>query len=115
MDWAQPDTIDLFADQRKRILNDLLLEMIFSGNTADYENYSSANSSTQSTIWKAQTQSQKLSLVAEEFFKRVGEATGTPISLRKRDFYRLIERQDLISIDPEVTVKLDAILQLLQR
>ena len=115
MDWAEPDTIDLFADQRKGILNDLLLEKIFSGNAADYENYSSANSSTQSTIWKAQTQSQKLSLVAEEFFRRVGEATGSPISLRKRDFYRLIEGQDPTSIDPEVTVKLNAILQLLQR
>jgi ABC-type cobalamin/Fe3+-siderophores transport system ATPase subunit len=114
MDWAQPDGMDLFADQRKRILDDLLLEKIFDGNAADFENYSSANPSTQSTIWRAQTQTQKLSLVAEEFFRRVGEATGTPIPLRKRDLYRLIERQEPASIDPEVTLKLDAILQLLQ-
>jgi energy-coupling factor transporter ATP-binding protein EcfA2 len=114
MDWAQPDGIDLFADQRKTILDDLLLEKIFDGNAADFENYSSANPSTQSTIWRAQTQTQKLSLVAEEFFRGVGEATGTPIPLRKRDLYRLIELQEVASIDPEVTLKLDAILQILQ-
>jgi ABC-type cobalamin/Fe3+-siderophores transport system ATPase subunit len=114
MDWAQPDGIDLFADQRKSILDDLLLEKIFDGNAADFENYSSANPSTQSTIWRAQTQTQKLSLVAEEFFRRVGEATGTPIPLRKRDLYRLIELQEVATIDPEVTLKLDAILQLLK-
>ena len=67
----------------------------------------------QNTLWRAQTQSRKLSLFAEEFFRRIAEATGTRIQLRKSDLYRLIERLDPASIDPEVAAKLDAILKLL--
>lgn len=114
IDWAHPDGPDLFADQRRDILENLVLEMVFDGNDVDFENYTVANPATQSTIWRAQTQTKKLSLIAEEFFRRVADATGTPILLRKRDFFRLIERLEVGSIDPEVTSKLDAVQKLLQ-
>ena len=81
---------------------------------ADFNNYSQANQSMQNTLWRAQTQTQKLSLFAEEFFRRIAEATSTRILLRKSDLYRLIERLDPASIDPEVAAKLDAILKLLK-
>ncbi|MEB3169154.1 MAG: AAA family ATPase [Synechococcaceae cyanobacterium] len=113
MAWVHADGIDLFADQRQAILDGLLLEQIFDHNQADFENYSKANSSTQNTIWRAQTQTKKLSLFAEEFFRRCAAATGTAIALRKGDFYQLISRQPLASIDPEISEKLDAILGLL--
>ena len=113
MAWVHADGIDLFADQRQAILDGLLLEQIFDHNQADFENYSKANSSTQNTIWRAQTQTKKLSLFAEEFFRRYAAATGTAIALRKGDFYQLISRQPLASIDPEISEKLDAILGLL--
>jgi ABC-type branched-subunit amino acid transport system ATPase component len=113
MAWVHADGIDLFADQRQAILDGLLLEQIFDHNQADFENYSKANSSTQNTIWRAQTQTKKLSLFAEEFFRRYAAATGTAIALRKVDFYQLISRQPLASIDPEISEKLDAILELL--
>jgi len=114
LDWVQPETADLFADQRTTILDTLMREKIFDENAADFANYSEANPATQSTIWRAQTQTKKLSLFAEEFFRRVAEATGTPMLLRKRDLYRLVERQHPDSIDPDVSLKLDAIHQLLQ-
>jgi len=114
MEWAQPSVRDLFADQRQAVLDQLLLEKVFANNEADFQNYSVANPSTQSTIWRAQTQTQKLSLLAEEFFRRVAQATATPILLRKTALYRLIERQPVASIDPELIEKLDAIRQLLQ-
>ncbi|MFM9088696.1 MAG: ATP-dependent nuclease [Cyanobium sp.] len=114
MEWAQPTVADLFADQRAAILSQLLLDSVFASNDADFQNYLQANPSTQSTLWRAQTQTQKLSLLAEEFFRRVAQATATPILLRKTDLYRLIERQDLALIDPEVGEKLDAIQLLLQ-
>ena len=113
MAWVHADGIDLFADQRQAILDGLLLEQIFDHNQADFENYSKANSSTQNTIWRAQTQTKKLSLFAEEFFRCCAAATGTAIALRKGDFYQLISRQPLASIDPEISEKLDAILGLL--
>jgi len=43
----------------------------------------------------------------------VAEATGAPIMLRKRDLFRLIERLDAGSVDPEVMLRLDAIQRLL--
>ncbi|MFN7899810.1 MAG: ATP-dependent nuclease [Synechococcaceae cyanobacterium] len=113
MEWVHADGIDLFADQRQTILDGLLLDQIFDDNQADFENYSQANSSTQNTIWRAQTQTKKLSLFAEEFFRRCAAATGTAIALRKGDFYKLISRQSMASIDPEISEKLDAIFELL--
>ena len=113
MEWMHVDGADLFADHRQAILDGLLLEKIFDNNQADFENYSQANTSTQNTIWRAQTQTRKLSLFAEEFFRRCATATGTPIPLRKGDLYQLIHGQPIASIDPEITEKLDAILDLL--
>ena len=113
MEWMHVDGADLFADHRQAILDGLLLEKIFDNNQADFENYSQANTSTQNTIWRAQTQTRELSLFAEEFFRRCATATGTPIPLRKGDLYQLIHGQPIASIDPEITEKLDAILDLL--
>jgi ABC-type branched-subunit amino acid transport system ATPase component len=113
MEWMHVDGADLFADHRQAILDGLLLEKIFDNNQADFENYSQANTSTQNTIWRAQTQTRKLSLFAEEFFRRCATATGTPIPLRKGDLYQLIHGQPIASIDPEIIEKLDAILDLL--
>ena len=113
MEWVHADGIDLFADQRQTILDGLLLDQIFDDNQADFENYSQANSSTQNTIWRAQTQAKKLSLFADEFFRRCAAATATAIALRKGDFYQLISRQPIASIDPEISEKLDAIFELL--
>ena len=115
MEWVHIDGVDLFGDQRQAILDRLLLEQIFDDKQDDFENYSKANASTQKTIWRAQTQTRKLSLFAEEFFRRCAAATGTPISLRKGDFYQLISMQPVASIDPEISEKLDTILELLTR
>ena len=113
IEWVRQERADLFIDQGKATLDQLILDQIFDGNIADFNNYSQANPSMQNTLWRAQTQTQKLSLFAEEFFRRIAEATGTRILLRKNDLYRLIERLDPASIDPEVAAKLDAILKLL--
>jgi hypothetical protein len=113
IEWVRQERADLSIDQSKAILDQLILDQVFDGNMADFNNYSQANPSMQNTLWRAQTQTQKLSLFAEEFFRRIAEATGTRILLRKSDIYRLIERLDPASIDPEVAAKLDAILKLL--
>jgi ABC-type branched-subunit amino acid transport system ATPase component len=113
LDWAQPDSADLFSDQRIATLDQLMLTMIFDDSASDFNNYRSANPATQDTIWRAQTQARKLSLFAEEFFRSLAQATGSPILLRKRDLYRLIDRYPADSIDPEIVQKLDAIHRLL--
>jgi predicted ATPase len=114
LDWAQPVVADLFSDQRLATLDQLILAMIFDGSDSDFANYQAANPATQATLWRAQTQTKKLSLFAEQYFRHLAKATGGPIMLRKRDFYRLIERCDVNSIDLEVVDKLDAIYRLVQ-
>jgi hypothetical protein len=114
LDWAQPDDADLFCDQRLATLDQLILAMIFDGSDSDFANYQAANTATQATLWRAQTQTKKLSLFAENYFRHLANATGCQIMLRKRDLYRLIERYDINSIDREVVEKLDAIYRLVQ-
>jgi ABC-type branched-subunit amino acid transport system ATPase component len=114
LDWAQPVVADLFSDQRLATLDQLILAMIFDGSYSDFANYQAANPATQATLWRAQTQTKKLSLFAEAYFRHLANATGGPIMLRKRDLYRLIERCDVNSIDLEVVDKLDAIYRLVQ-
>jgi predicted ATPase len=114
LDWAQPVVADLFSDQRLATLDQLILAMIFDGSYSDFANYQAANPATQDTLWRAQTQTKKLSLFAEAYFRHLANATGGPIMLRKRDLYRLIERCDVNSIDLEVVDKLDAIYRLVQ-
>jgi hypothetical protein len=114
LDWAQPDVADLFSDQRLATLDQLILAMIFDSIDSDFANYQAANTATQATLWRAQTQTKKLSLFAENYFRHLANATGCQIMLRKRDLYRLIERCDINSIDREVVEKLDAIYRLVQ-
>jgi ABC-type cobalamin/Fe3+-siderophores transport system ATPase subunit len=114
MDWAQPPQADLFQDLRQATLDQLILEMIFAGNETDFANFRAANPATQATLWRAQTQTIKLSTFAEAFFRALAGATGSSILLRKRDLYLLIDRLPVAAIDPEVIEKLDAIHRLLQ-
>jgi ABC-type cobalamin/Fe3+-siderophores transport system ATPase subunit len=114
LESTQPETPDLFSDQRSAILDSLILEKIFDNNAVDYANYTEANPATQSTIWRAQTQTKKLSLFAEEFFRRIAHATGGAMLLRKRDLYRLVERLNPATMDPDISLKLDAIHELLR-
>lgn len=88
--------------------------MIFDGSDSDFANYQAANLATQATLWRAQTQTKKLSLFAEAYFRNLAKATGVPIMLSKRDLYRLIECCDVNSIDLEVVDKLDTIYRLVQ-
>lgn len=114
IDQAQPPQADLFQDLRQATLDQLIQEMIFAGNETDFANFREANPATQATLWRAQTQTIKLSAFAEAFFRALAAATGSSILLRKRDLYLLIDCLPVAAIDPEVVEKLDAIHRLLQ-
>lgn len=104
---------DLFVSQRVAILEDLILEDIFDGEKADYENFRKADVSTRKTLWRAQTLGRKLSAFAEEFFKRLALATGSRVLIRKGGFHELIEICDPAELNGDVGQKLDALKSLL--
>jgi hypothetical protein len=43
IEWVRQERADLFIDQGKEILDQLILDQIFDGNMADFNNYSQAN------------------------------------------------------------------------
>jgi hypothetical protein len=104
---------DLFARQRRETLDSLILEQLFEGEQADFDNYRKADASMRKTLWRAQTQNQKLSAFAEAFFERLAVATGSRVLIRKGGFHELVALCDPVDLNGEVTQKLDALLRLL--
>ena len=105
---------DLFAQSRQELLNALILKEVFDGSQEDFENYQKADRSTRKTLWRAQTQSKKLSLFAEEFFRRLARETGTRMLARKGDLHSLVALCDPGELNGEVQENLDVLLRLLQ-
>jgi ABC-type branched-subunit amino acid transport system ATPase component len=104
---------DLFANQRQEILNRLILQQVFDGEEADFENYRRADPAFRKTLWRAQTQTRKLSTFAGDFFAQLAAATGSRVLLRKGGFHELIDLCDPSELNGEVTQKLDALHHLL--
>jgi len=104
---------DLFAQTRQRIMDELILEQVFDGSADDFANYHKLDASTRKTLWRAQTQNKKLSLFAEEFYRRLAKETGTRMLARKGDLHELVALCDSADLNGEVREKLDAIQRLL--
>ncbi len=104
---------DLFGRHRHEIMDGLILERVFDGEKADYDNYRKADPSTRKTLWRAQTQTRKLSAFAEDFFERLAAATGNRVLIRKGGFHELIALCEPAELNGEVGQKLDALKRLL--
>jgi predicted ATPase len=104
---------DLFAQTRQRLLDGLILEQVFDGSAEDFANYQKLDASPRKTLWRAQTQNKKLSLFAEEFYRRLAKETGTRMLARKGDLHELVPLCDLADLNGEVREKLDAMQRLL--
>ena len=104
---------ELFASARTSVMTDLLRERIFTENPGDLETYLRADEATRKALWRAQTQHLKLSTFAEEYFRRIGAATATPMLLRKGSLHELIEMCDPADMNGDVKDKLDALMVLL--
>ena len=105
---------ELFETARTPVMTELLRERIFAENPEDLETYQRADESTRKAFWRAQTQHRKLSTFAEEYFRRIGIATATPMLLRKGSLHELIEACDSADLNGDVKEKLDALLDILK-
>jgi hypothetical protein len=105
---------DLFHEMPKAVLQELLLESVFDGSSEDLENYNRADSSTRKTLWRAQTQNRKLSVFAEEFYRRLATRTAAPMLWRKGSLHELVALCEAAELNDEVKEKLDALLALLK-
>jgi hypothetical protein len=104
---------ELFANSRKQVMDAMLAEFVFNDEPEDLDAYLRADLPTRKALWRAKTQHLKLSRFAEEYFRRIAQATATPMLLRKGLLHELVDICDPEEFNGDVKAKLDALLKLL--
>ncbi len=91
----------------RQFLDTLIQERIFV-QPADFATWKSLspNSAAAHLLWERSTERIKLSDFAEEFFRRLADATAPPMLLRKGELHQLVAYVDPQDIAPEVSEKL---------
>ena len=95
------------------IMEPLMAELIFIENPEALNEYLRGDAAMRRAFWRAQTQHLKLSRFAEEYFRRLGRATKTPMLLSKGALHQLIEWCDPAELNGDVEAKLNALIDLL--
>ena len=117
-----PETLRSFARDRYRdapplfvgfgediddVLDNLILERVFEGREDDFAVWKAAEPAARRLLWLARTERLKLSIFAEDFFRRLADRLGHAMLLRKGELYRLVDFLPADEIAGEVGVKLD--------
>lgn len=107
---------DLFAQQTQtaidEVLSALILDQIFDGIEADFQEWKISPPGAARIVWEAKTERRKLSAFAETFFRQLADRLGGAMLLRKGELHQLIARVSSNSISAEVSEKLDLLTEL---
>jgi ABC-type cobalamin/Fe3+-siderophores transport system ATPase subunit len=96
-----------FKDEIDQVLDALVLEHVFETVESDFRAWKLANAETARILWEAKTERIKLSVFAEDFFRKLAERVGGSMMLRKGELHQLIGEIEPKVIAAEVTEKLD--------
>ncbi|MDR2260702.1 MAG: hypothetical protein LBE06_07180, partial [Azoarcus sp.] len=110
---------DLFEEHTREIIDKTLAEvvtdMVFDGSEDDYQIWRKSPPDTRVLLWETKAEHKKFSLLAEEFFRRLAQALHRPLSLRKNEFYQLVEYVKLTkAAEMEIRAKLDLLMELFE-
>lgn len=109
---------DLFADATRdaidEALSEVIRELVFDGNNDDLHAWQQSPADAARLVWEAKTERRKLSTLAEEFFRRLAGKRGGAMLLTKGELHRLVRHVPVAAIAPEVTQKLDLLLELFE-
>lgn len=105
--YRDMELFDSFRAEIESVLEQLILERVFDGITADFQTYRSSAPEVARLLWDAKTERLKLSDFAEEFFRRLADKLRHAMLLKKGELHRLVEYVDPQIIPAEVTEKLD--------
>lgn len=94
------------------ILDEVIVECIFDNNSHDFDTWKKSEGDASKLIWEAQTRQRKISIFAEEFFRRLANRLGHAMLLRKGELHKLIKLADAQLISPEVSEKLNLLSRL---
>lgn len=112
LQFESMELFDSFRPQIDQVLEKLILEEVFDGDSGDYKTWNESSSDAARIIWEAKTQRIKLSNFAEGFFRELANKVGGQMLLRKGELHRLISFADAKTISPEVSSKLDELNEL---
>ena len=97
-----------------RVLDEVVLKHVFDDDARALSTWKKMDPEDAQLVWLGHANSLKLSHVAEEFFRLLGETLGIPMLLRKRDLYQLVRLIEPVDIPPEVSIKLDLLMDLVR-
>ncbi|MDR1888520.1 MAG: ATP-binding protein [Zoogloeaceae bacterium] len=101
-----------FQQEIDAVLDELILDFVFDGIEADFQLWKQADSGIAHVLWEAKTEHRKLSVFAEDFFRRLaGKLTGHML-LKKGELHRLVPYVNPQTIPAEVSEKLDLLTHL---
>lgn len=109
--------MELFGGQRdeiEEVLDKLMLEQVFGDVTEDFLTWKQSPEGAARIVWEAKTERLKLSVFAEEFFRRLALKLSGPMLLKKGELHRLVALVDPKSIPTEVSEKLAMLVTLFQ-
>ena len=111
---------DLFAQQTHTAIDEVLAEVVteavFDGSTDDYRAWIESPPDVMRLVWEAKTERRKLSVVAEEFFRRLALRLGGSLLLKKGELHRLVPYATVTgAAETEIRAKLDLMAALFQR
>jgi energy-coupling factor transporter ATP-binding protein EcfA2 len=109
---------DLFADATRNIIDETLTEVVservFDGNREDVLTWLQSSLDAQRLIWETKTERRKLSMLAEDFFRRLAGKLGGPMLLTKGELHRLVPYAPVASLPAEITEKLNLLAKLFE-
>ncbi|WP_396268416.1 ATP-dependent nuclease [Ideonella sp.] len=108
---------DLFSSEAHQAVEDalrgVLVEFVFDGSQTDYEVWLALSGEAARLVWETQTARRKLSIFAEEFFRRLKDKIGGSMLLKKGELHRLIEHAELSApAEKEVRENLNLLMEL---
>ena len=96
------------------VMDEVVLEHVLDSDTRALSTWKKLDPEAARLLWLGHANSVKLSDVAEQFFRLLGETLTIPMLLRKRDLYRLVNLIEPADIPREVSDKLDLLMELVE-
>ncbi len=105
--YSEASLFDGYSEEVRSVLESEILEFVFDGSVADFSTWRRLSGDAARLLWERSTDRRKLSVFAEEFYRRLSERLGHPMLVRKSGFFRLLPFAERDAIPAEVSEKLD--------
>jgi ABC-type nitrate/sulfonate/bicarbonate transport system ATPase subunit len=110
--YREMDLFGGFHVEIDEVLDALVLDKVFDGNGADFDEWKRSPPGAARLVWEAKTERRKVSAIAEEFFRRLASKLGGQMLLKKGELHRLASFAKADSVPAEVAEKLDLLSRL---